>query len=104
MIRRPPRSTLFPYTTLFRSVFQPQASRTARRSIGIPGVLDDNVQAAVLPVATQAYLAAFGQAGNAVFNGVFDQRLQEQRGQPPELGIRLKAFAHTEALAKKSII
>src|SRR5476651_2847158 len=23
MIRRPPRSTLFPYTTLFRSVFQP---------------------------------------------------------------------------------
>src|SRR3989441_5218808 len=24
MIRRPPRSTLFPYTTLFRSVFDPQ--------------------------------------------------------------------------------
>src|SRR5258708_26573861 len=24
MIRRPPRSTLFPYTTLFRSVFQPR--------------------------------------------------------------------------------
>src|ERR1035441_7714109 len=23
LIRRPPRSTLFPYTTLFRSVFQP---------------------------------------------------------------------------------
>src|SRR5438132_3024580 len=23
MIRRPPRSTLFPYTTLFRSVYQP---------------------------------------------------------------------------------
>src|SRR5258708_31457622 len=28
MIRRPPRSTLFPYTTLFRS---PQADRSARR-------------------------------------------------------------------------
>src|SRR5258706_8804517 len=25
MIRRPPRSTLFPYTTLFRSVAQPEA-------------------------------------------------------------------------------
>src|SRR2546429_5039206 len=25
MIRRPPRSTLFPYTTLFRSAFSPQA-------------------------------------------------------------------------------
>src|SRR5437899_4308818 len=23
MLRRPPRSTLFPYTTLFRSIFQP---------------------------------------------------------------------------------
>src|SRR3712207_7905880 len=28
MIRRPPRSTLFPYTTLFRSIIPP--SRTAR--------------------------------------------------------------------------
>src|SRR3712207_8417154 len=27
MIRRPPRSTLFPYTTLFRSVEQPRAGR-----------------------------------------------------------------------------
>src|SRR3712207_6948808 len=27
MIRRPPRSTLFPYTTLFRSRFVPHASR-----------------------------------------------------------------------------
>src|SRR5258708_7176073 len=31
MIRRPPRSTLFPYTTLFRSVHS-RASTTARRS------------------------------------------------------------------------
>src|SRR3712207_8513522 len=31
MIRRPPRSTLFPYTTLFRSVHAAQA-----RSVGIP--------------------------------------------------------------------
>src|SRR5258707_8561472 len=29
MIRRPPRSTLFPYTTLFRSVHRPHARRTA---------------------------------------------------------------------------
>src|SRR3712207_8788612 len=27
MIRRPPRSTLFPYTTLFRSVVEPGRSR-----------------------------------------------------------------------------
>src|SRR3712207_7593996 len=31
MIRRPPRSTLFPYTTLFRSqAFEPHAARAAR--------------------------------------------------------------------------
>src|SRR2546422_5989111 len=27
MIRRPPRSTLFPYTTLFRSIFDPPRDR-----------------------------------------------------------------------------
>src|SRR3989454_4187544 len=30
MIRRPPRSTLFPYTTLFRSVVEVQANTTWR--------------------------------------------------------------------------
>src|SRR5258708_31421336 len=30
MIRRPPRSTLFPYTTLFRSVFSPEGECVAR--------------------------------------------------------------------------
>src|SRR5256885_6986939 len=33
MIRRPPRSTLFPYTTLFRSRQLPAASAHARRMI-----------------------------------------------------------------------
>src|SRR2546430_12681755 len=39
MIRRPPRSTLFPYTTLFRSVSaRLEAIRVeAARRIGIPG-------------------------------------------------------------------
>src|SRR5258705_8287542 len=31
MIRRPPRSTLFPYTTLFRSSASPLRNRTIRR-------------------------------------------------------------------------
>src|SRR5687768_17818499 len=41
MIRRPPRSTLFPYTTLFRSVDQPQqvlAGRVDLLEIGQEGV------------------------------------------------------------------
>src|SRR5256885_6702171 len=31
MIRRPPRSTLFPYTTLFRSLFEKAGRRPLRR-------------------------------------------------------------------------
>src|SRR2546429_3860028 len=45
MIRRPPRSTLFPYTTLFRSVpGEPGTSLPARlshREPGHPGALSD---------------------------------------------------------------
>src|SRR2546430_7348585 len=34
MIRRPPRSTLFPYTTLFRSSSWPTSRRSFRRTSG----------------------------------------------------------------------
>src|SRR3712207_7221928 len=38
MIRRPPRSTLFPYTTLFRSLFNElQASRSGRHQGPVVG-------------------------------------------------------------------
>src|SRR5258708_30396284 len=40
MIRRPPRSTLFPYTTLFRSSARPAEPRTSQRS-SPPGGLSD---------------------------------------------------------------
>src|SRR5438445_7313364 len=36
MIRRPPRSTLFPYTTLFRSCTSPTTRCTTRSSISHP--------------------------------------------------------------------
>src|SRR6266581_4204364 len=36
MIRRPPRSTLFPYTTLFRSPFAERAARAPRPRPGAP--------------------------------------------------------------------
>src|SRR2546430_10848938 len=35
MIRRPPRSTLFPYTTLFRSLFGLEADQRRHRSEGL---------------------------------------------------------------------
>src|SRR3712207_7721522 len=42
MIRRPPRSTLFPYTTLFRSVGQP-AILVYRLPADSPGELPDEL-------------------------------------------------------------
>src|SRR5690606_41372553 len=34
LLRRPPRPTLFPYTTLFRSLARPPAGRRRRRPVG----------------------------------------------------------------------
>src|SRR5256885_10902947 len=39
MIRRPPRSTLFPYTTLFRSWFETEALKATKSASGIIGTL-----------------------------------------------------------------
>src|SRR3712207_8553082 len=38
MIRRPPRSTLFPYTTLFRSARRDALPAAAPGHLGVPGV------------------------------------------------------------------
>src|SRR3712207_7468194 len=40
MIRRPPRSTLFPYTTLFRSRIRPQLPQDTIRLPAQPAVVD----------------------------------------------------------------
>src|SRR2546426_6902951 len=39
MIRRPPRSTLFPYTTLFRSVFVRPTVALAHRAVSIAALV-----------------------------------------------------------------
>src|SRR5260221_5529731 len=41
MIRRPPRSTLFPYTTLFRSLIKDMPSLVAAAHVGHRGSRDD---------------------------------------------------------------
>src|SRR5256885_9678146 len=44
MIRRPPRSTLFPYTTLFRSVLRPRVRSLAIQLGGIVGDREEDAQ------------------------------------------------------------
>src|SRR3712207_9196079 len=70
MIRRPPRSTLFPYTTLFRSeadllpMVKPQFE-VGRERLGAGGVVRDPAhrQDAVLQVARAAAQLGWGTAG-----------------------------------------
>src|SRR5258708_19490574 len=50
MIRRPPRSTLFPYTTLFRSRFAPKSVTRRARQRGFPPALAPQTPSARLRV------------------------------------------------------
>src|SRR5258708_21659575 len=63
MIRRPPRSTLFPYTTLFRSV--------AARGKGLGGLFPDHqLERITAPVGTHAIeLVAVARGGRAAAAG-----------------------------------
>src|SRR5229473_1389493 len=79
MIRRPPRSTLFPYTTLFRSVCSPLRreqfgtplalifrERFAELSHGSRRGRPDAQLAAALPRAEESKLAAVGRPDGGV--------------------------------------
>src|SRR2546430_4140556 len=62
MIRRPPRSTLFPYTTLFRSPPTPHALRRGMWAVGLfhhrPDQLGEAVPGAVQAALHRAQVAA----------------------------------------------
>src|SRR3712207_6858381 len=60
MIRRPPRSTLFPYTTLFRSTFGPSVVVLAA---GEPGAGDVSWPVVALAVAAQFLVDLLGSSG-----------------------------------------
>src|SRR2546422_7300398 len=74
MMRRPPRSTLFPYTTLFRSPgrARPRGLLVVRRVL--PGVRDQGPDVSVSHVAA-------GRARRGA-----DRRLRAPRGDPAEDG------------------
>src|SRR5258708_20149351 len=68
MIRRPPRSTLFPYTTLFRSGF-PQASYELKRPGYDVTFVDQTVYNSPLTVDGYAVRGLHLQMGDWIFHG-----------------------------------
>src|SRR2546430_13234731 len=72
MIRRPPRSTLFPYTTLFRSLVVESLER--RRPLGTQGYLPLGL-GIVSPQKGQIRLQLFGeQTGYGHVEGAVDRK------------------------------
>src|SRR5260221_3983680 len=93
MIRRPPRSTLFPYTTLFRSLVNAQALELAARRLHLgehlrlgrgeektggrekPALLADAFEAVVAAIYLDAGLAAAQEMlRNTLFGSALDER------------------------------
>src|SRR2546429_8038728 len=78
MIRRPPRSTLFPYTTLFRSVrLERGRRRAARHRVGSPGRPDQPREFSRLRAVLRLAAAARRQLGGRL------PREGGGRGPPP---------------------
>src|SRR3712207_8041658 len=63
MIRRPPRSTLFPYTTLFRS--RPVRAEADEVGAGVQDVAGEGAPADVAPVAADLLRPEVGVVGAA---------------------------------------
>src|SRR5256885_8758103 len=79
MIRRPPRSTLFPYTTLFRSELDAQAKERAR-------------------FAVRQWIDALCPANFAATNPEAMQQALESRGESLARGLANRSEEHTSEL------
>src|SRR2546422_9836538 len=67
MIRRPPRSTLFPYTTLFRSAFVAAMSAAVPSALG--GMRLDQALARLFPQYSRNRLQAWLKSGHITLDG-----------------------------------
>src|SRR5256886_5552316 len=97
MIRRPPRSTLFPYTTLFRSHADPHAEP---RPAAAGGARHDRLRGARSRGAEEAHGARRpGSAGNEVF---LERKGRRRRSDVPVGQPRARSEEHTSELQSQS--
>src|SRR3712207_7196841 len=81
MIRRPPRSTLFPYTTLFRSAGRTRVGREDR-----------------------PHRAGLGGGGHAADGAVRDDQLRPARDSRRHERLRLRSEEHTSELQSRQYL
>src|SRR5687768_17812998 len=81
MIRRPPRSTLFPYTTLFRSGILGTISRFLITKVtGIVGLLTSGISAVLSPILKFLGVGKTAEAVGKVAGDRKSTRLNSSRG------------------------
>src|SRR3712207_4029314 len=89
MIRRPPRSTLFPYTTLFRSLMHADAlaARLVLDPAGFDVLVGSNLFGDLLSEVTAAISGAIGIAPSANLNpeGAFPSLFEPIHGSAPDI-------------------
>src|SRR6266576_2096117 len=85
MIRRPPRSTLFPYTTLFRSGFTFCFHDRAQLVWGTVRLADDVVNSSGVPALSQTASNALSSAGAAWTLGIAHRAGRSRSSVGPDL-------------------
>src|SRR2546427_7670311 len=83
MIRRPPRSTLFPYTTLFRSIFQAMRSPAGEeivlvKNVFVERLLPASVVRGLGPEELERYRAPYREPGESRRSEEHTSELQSQ--------------------------
>src|SRR5256885_10163552 len=99
MIRRPPRSTLFPYTTLFRSLHVPDPRTAVRRSRWI----DDDEPLALghpVPSRSEEHTSELQSPCNLVCRLLLEKKKTERAG--PRAWIRSPSSTGQRRSAAKS--
>src|SRR5438876_4741464 len=95
MIRRPPRSTLFPYTTLFRSVYDPIA-RTFSRA---PSALAVARQDHTATLRSEEHTSELQSPVHLVCRLL----LEKKKNTAPQITTRLSPYPHTHYSATASL-
>src|SRR3989449_9043264 len=103
MIRRPPRSTLFPYTTLFRSIFHQAAMRSVPRSVKDPLGANENNVTGTLNVLEAARRGRVARVVYASSSSVYGDRpdLPKREEQPPA---PISPYAASKAAGEPSAV
>src|SRR3989454_6424641 len=95
MIRRPPRSTLFPYTTLFRSA---DVLEEGRHGLLVPPRDEAALARALLTLADGSARERFGMAGRTSMR----ERSEEHTSEPSHLVISYAVFCLKKKKSEKT--